>query len=116
ERRAGDRRVVPRSLEDQLSGAARETVRRVQAGHVVHEVPTRHTIPLDLDEHVAVQLAEELGDVQGLPYQLPDARAQRGEMVLSTGTRGHQHEDRRARADRRIGAERWAQTEGLPCS
>src|SRR5216110_1949781 len=37
-------------------------------------------------------------------------------MVLMTGTGGHEQENRRARADRRIGAERAAQIEGLPCS
>src|SRR6266513_4480066 len=110
---AGHRRVVPRRLEDQLTGAARQTLRRVQAGHVVHEIPTRYAVSLDLDEHVAVQFAEQLAHVQWLAHQLPHARAQRGEMVLTTGTRWYEQQNRRARADRRIGAERAAQIEGL---
>src|SRR6266550_2958855 len=34
-------------------------------------------------------------------------------MVLTTGTGGHEEEHRRARADRRVGAQRAAQIEGL---
>src|SRR6266568_5235079 len=74
DRYAGNRRIVPPGLQDQLAGAARQTVRGVQTGHVVHQVPTRHTVSLDFDEHVAVQLVEQPGDVQRLPHQLPHAR------------------------------------------
>src|SRR5436309_3415502 len=89
DRYAGNRRIVPRGLQDQLAGAAPQAVRGVQTSHVVHQVPTRHTVPLDLDEHVAIEFAEQPGDVQRLPHQLPHTRAQRGEMVLTAGPGGH---------------------------
>src|SRR5205814_9366144 len=67
---AGHRRIVLRRLEDQLAGTARQPVRRVQTGHLIHQVPPRHSVALDLDEHVAVQFAEQLGDVERLAHQL----------------------------------------------
>jgi len=107
---------VLRRLEDQLPGTTGQPLRRVQTGHVVHQVPPRRAVPLDLAEHVPIQPAEELAHVQRLAHQLPHACTQRLQVVVALGTGGHQQENRRARADRRIGAKHAAHIEGLSFS
>src|SRR5438128_2171189 len=44
DRYAGNRRIVPRGLQDQLAGAARQAVRGLQTGHALPQGPTAHTV------------------------------------------------------------------------
>src|SRR5439155_1609013 len=96
--------VVVRRLEDQLPGAPRQPAPRIQPCQLVHQAALGRPLALEPGDQIDLELGEQRTRVHRHAQQLPHAGAQRAEMVLPLGTVVHQQQDRRARADQRIGA------------